>query len=40
MARENRDATMHEEVFEIVRELRKQNIYPSLQRAVGAQPGP
>jgi len=30
MARENRYAIMRKEVFEIVRKLRAQNIYPSL----------
>jgi AraC-like DNA-binding protein len=36
MARENRYAIMRKEVFEIVRKLRAQNIYPSLPRVRSA----
>jgi AraC-like DNA-binding protein len=36
IARENRGAIRRKEVFEIVRELRRQNIYPSLPRVQSA----
>lgn len=36
IAREHRDAVMRKEIFEIVRKLREQDIYPSLRRVTSA----
>ncbi len=36
IAREHRDAVLRKEIFEIVRKLREQDIYPSLQRVKSA----